>query len=80
MRAIVQVVPRDDVPDPTGDLIRDRLFDLGSSDIRQVRVGKIIVLEFDGGDLATVTDRVKKLCQELLVNELTEQYSLKVEE
>ncbi len=80
MKATVSIMPRSDVPDSVGETIREQLYDVGSSDIRRVSVGKQIILDFEGGDISTVTERVKKLCQEFLVNDLLEEFTFKVEE
>jgi phosphoribosylformylglycinamidine synthase subunit PurS len=78
MKVLINIRNRADVPDAVGQAIRRRIVDMGSSDVRSVRVGKTVELELDIGDDAALMDRAKKLCQELLVNELTEEYDLKV--
>lgn len=80
MKANIFIRLREDVPDYPGESIRQRLFENGTSDVKAVRIGKVVTLEFDGGDEATVTDRVKRLCQDVFVNDTVEEYVFTIEE
>src|SRR5690606_10475745 len=80
MKANIFIQLKSDIPDHAGDGIRQRLFENGTSDIKSVRIGKMITLEFDGGDISTATERVKRLCQEVFVNEALEDFTFAFEE
>lgn len=80
MKISIVVRIKNDIPDPAGEAIRQLLLEAGSSDLRSIRVGKFVELDFDGGDDTTATERVKRLCQEVLVNDATEEYSFKIED
>ena len=80
MKAVVIVRQKDDVPDSAGLAIKRQLLEQGISDVKSIRIGKIIELDMDIGDDMAIRERVKRLCSELLVNEVSEEYSLRIEE
>lgn len=75
MRYIINVNLKPDMVDPQGQVIKEvSTTALGYEGIVNVRVGKTITIEAD-----QPVD-VDKLCTEMLVNEIIENYQLTVEE
>lgn len=81
MKVSIIVRAKSDVPDAAGKTLHHLLLESGgSSDIREIRVGRYVEIDFESGDDVTITERVKRLCNDLLVNEATEEYFFRVEE
>jgi phosphoribosylformylglycinamidine synthase len=63
--------------DPQGVAVRDALHHLGGDEARNVRVGKLIEIEWDGS--ASVDDqKLNRLCRELLSNPVIEDYKIEI--
>ncbi|MFD1927726.1 phosphoribosylformylglycinamidine synthase subunit PurS [Sporosarcina siberiensis] len=75
----VYVTLRESVVDPQGIATKDALQTMGYSEVKSVRVGKLIELELTdlSGDLDA---RIKEMCKKLLVNEVIEDYRYEIGE
>ena len=82
MKAKVLVRLKREVLDPQGDAVRRALGTLGFDGVRDVRVGKLIAIDL--GTSATpgpeLTERLKKMSDELLANPVIEDYEVSVSE
>lgn len=78
MKATVYVRLKGEVLDPQGEAVRRALGDLGLSGIRGVRIGKLIEIELEGGDLEAAKKQLAKAADELLSNPVTEDYEVVV--
>mgnify|MGYP000729723975 CR=1 FL=1 len=74
MKAKIIVMPRRDVLDPQGEAVKASLITLGYDEVAGVRVGRFIEMEVHGSPGEART-RVKAMCDELLANEVIEDYS-----
>lgn len=72
----VYVMPRADLLDPQGNAVRSALHNLGFRTVEDVRVGKEIDVTFEAEDGNTALERLKEMCEKLLVNPITEQYEM----
>lgn len=72
---VVTVMPKKGVLDPQGQAVQGALQHMGFSEVADVRVGKRIELEINGHDPA---GQAAKMCDELLANNLIEDYSVEV--
>jgi phosphoribosylformylglycinamidine synthase len=70
MRARVLVRPKAGILDPQGQAVERALPALGFTDVRDVRIGRLI--ELDVEDPA----RLPELCERLLANPLIEDYEI----
>ncbi|HEX4447795.1 MAG TPA: phosphoribosylformylglycinamidine synthase subunit PurS [Polyangiaceae bacterium] len=80
MKATVVVTLKPEVLDPQGDAVKRALGKLGFEGVRGVRVGKIVVIEFDDAQ-ATPSDlpeRLRKMADEILANPVIEDYEIKI--
>ena len=78
----VYVTLKPSLLDAQGRVVQDALHALGYSDVEQVRIGKYLELEMDapeGGDNATLENRVKEMCDRFLSNPVIENYRYEVE-
>lgn len=82
MKAKVLVRLKREVLDPQGDAVRRALGTLGFDGVRDVRVGKLI--EIDLGPTTRpgpeLTERLKRMSDELLANPVIEDYEVSVSE
>ena len=81
MKVSIVIRPKSDIPDGAGKTVHHLLLEAGgSSDIREVRIGKFIEIDFESGDDVTIAERVKRLCQDVLVNDATEEFMFRIED
>jgi len=78
MKVQVLIKPKEDVLDPAGRVLRQKLSDMGYTEVSAAHVGKLIQLDIEGGDEKTVDERIKRMCEELLVKASIEEFEIKV--
>ena len=66
------------VLDPQGKAVLHALETLGFSDVKDVRVGKQILLNIDTTDKEKAIEEAKKMADELLANPVIENYEIEV--
>ncbi len=78
MKATVYVRLKQEVLDPQGNAIRRSLSSLGFGGIKDVRVGKLIEMEFEDGDLdrQELLAKLKTMADEMLANTVIEDYEV----
>ena len=74
MKARVVVTLKKSVLDPQGQAVSRALGSLGFSEVKDVRLGKIIELDIDGSDASEARKRVEQMCEKLLANTVIEEY------
>jgi phosphoribosylformylglycinamidine synthase PurS subunit len=80
MKAVVTVMPRDDVLDPQGKAVAQALHSLGFADVGDVRVGKMIVLELATTSLAQARSEAEAMARKLLANPVIEQFEVEIKD
>jgi phosphoribosylformylglycinamidine synthase PurS subunit len=75
MKVKVVVTPKATVLDPQGAAVRDAMRHLGMNEVKDVRIGRYLEIEVEGGDGATES-RLSGLCRDLLSNPVIEDYSI----
>jgi phosphoribosylformylglycinamidine synthase subunit PurS len=78
-RVHVRIIPRSGLLDPQGQAIAHALSALGFSGVSNVRVGKAIELEIDAPTAAKAEASVRTMCERLLANPVTEDFTIDVE-
>jgi phosphoribosylformylglycinamidine synthase len=68
------------VLDAQGKAIHQALLSLGFTDVKEVRVGKLIELKLEGETKEKIDKQVKDMCEKLLANPVIEDYRFKIEE
>jgi len=70
---------KDGVLDTQGKAVARSLTDSGYSDLLNVRVGKYIQLWINASSGEEALREAEKMCDDLLVNKLIEQYEIEIE-
>ncbi|MDH5478406.1 MAG: phosphoribosylformylglycinamidine synthase subunit PurS [Nitrospinota bacterium] len=76
MKALVIIRLKDGILDPQGEAVRQAVRALDKAKVSNVRIGKIIEIEFDGVDKGSAEASVKAMCDKLLANPVTEDYQI----
>ena len=80
MKVRVLVRPKEGILDPQGQAVERALPALGYEGVSNVRIGRVIELEVEGGDAEAVTASVREMCERLLANPLIESYQVEAED
>lgn len=78
-RVAIQVMPRTGLLDPQGQAVEHALQALGFADVRGAHVGKHLVLELEAPTPDAAAARARAMCERLLANPVTEDFTLAVE-
>ena len=78
MTAIVNVFLKEGVLDPQGKAAHHALESLGFEGVKDVRIGKQIVLQLDTDDRAKAEAEVKEMGETLLANTVIEDYTIEI--
>lgn len=76
--AKVFVMLKKTVADPQGITIKHALESLGSKNIKDVRIGKLVKLNIESEDEESVKDQLKNMCKKLLANPIIEDYNFEL--
>jgi phosphoribosylformylglycinamidine synthase len=80
MKAIINIGLKKGVLDSQGKASHHTLDTLGFQDIvKDVRVGKQIIMELNCDDEADANAEVTKMCEQLLANTVIEDYEISIE-
>jgi phosphoribosylformylglycinamidine synthase subunit PurS len=75
-RIAVHIVPRRGILDPQGKTVADALHTLGFAAVKDVHIGRHIVVELDARDQKTADQTTRDMCQRLLANPETEDFEI----
>jgi phosphoribosylformylglycinamidine synthase len=75
-RVAVHIVPRRGILDPQGKAVTDALHSLGFAGVRDVRVGRHLVIDADAPEREAAERAVRDMCAKLLANPVTEDYEI----
>ncbi len=75
-RVSVHVIPRRGILDPQGKAVADALHSLGFPSVGDVHVGKHIVLDVAAENEQAAGTSVKRMCEKLLANPVTEDFEI----
>ncbi|HET9293788.1 MAG TPA: phosphoribosylformylglycinamidine synthase subunit PurS [Gemmatimonadales bacterium] len=78
-RVHVRVVPRAGLLDPQGQAVEHALAALGFAAARSVRIGRAIELQVDAPSPEGAEAAARQMCDRLLANPVTEDYSVEVD-
>jgi phosphoribosylformylglycinamidine synthase len=80
VKAIVKIALKQGVLDSQGKATYHTICTMGYEDIvKEITIGKLINIELDKNiDKQTAMKKVEKMCQELLVNTVIEDYSIDI--
>ena len=78
-RVAVRVMPRGGLLDPQGQAVEHALKALGFNEVTGAHVGKHLVVEVEAASRDAATARVRVMCERLLANPVTEDFTVAVE-
>ena len=76
MKVRVLITPKPGVLDPEGRAVGRALDELGFGEVRDVRTGKLIVLDLATDDPERARALATEACEKLLANPVIERYSI----
>ena len=65
-----------DVLDPQGKVVQNTLVNLGMNNLKNIRQGKYFEIEVEESDQDSATQKIKQMCEKLLVNLIIEDYKI----
>ena len=71
----INIMPQDALLDPQGKTVENNTSKLGIDNISKVRIGKHISFTVECDNKEKAEETTKKICEKLLVNQITEQYN-----
>jgi phosphoribosylformylglycinamidine synthase PurS subunit len=75
-RVSVHITPRRGLLDPQGKAVEAALHALGFGTVRDVHVGRHIVIENEAANAGEAQDAAKAMCERLLANPVTEDFEI----
>ena len=75
-RIAVHITPRKGLLDPQGNAVKGALHALGFEPVKDVHVGRYIVIEADAYDAIAAEEAVTDMCRKLLANPVTEDFEI----
>jgi phosphoribosylformylglycinamidine synthase len=79
MKAKIIIMPKRTVLDPQGKTVKNALESLSFKGIKEVRVGKFMEIELEGGNKVDLQKKMDKVCRDLLSNPVIEEYSFEIQ-
>ena len=79
LRAKVHIRLKSGVLDPQGQTVKQALKTLGYQGIQDVRMGKLIEIQFNGKGRKQLEKEVKEMSQKVLINPLIEEFYYEIE-
>ncbi|ULO00089.1 phosphoribosylformylglycinamidine synthase subunit PurS [Campylobacter molothri] len=80
MKIVINIFLKNGVLDPQGKAIEKALHSLNFNEVKEVRMAKQLILDLDEKDEIRAKERIAKMCEELLVNNVIEDYELSTSE
>ena len=80
VRAKVYVTLKRGILDPQGETVKGALETLGFAGVRDVRIGKFLVITLNAVSREEATSRVEEMCKRLLANPVIEDFRFELEE
>ena len=79
-RAEIDIMPLPALLDPQGKAVSNTMPQMGLNEIVSCRIGKHVTLEIEAADLAAAEAKVTEACEKLLVNQIMEHFTFRIEE
>ena len=72
----VTVTLKKDVLDPQGKVVENTLISMGMENLKSIRQGKFFEIEVDESDQKKAEEKVKVMCEKLLVDLIIEDFKI----
>ena len=80
MQVTITIQKKPGVLDPEAQAIKQAISSLGFDDLKNVVMGKQIIVEIDTNDEERAKYRAAKMCESLLANTVIESYQIDIKE
>lgn len=78
MKVIVNVYLKEGILDPQGKATEHALGVMGFEEVKEVRIGKQIILDLEESDEAKALEEADAMAKKLLVNQVVEDYKIEL--
>lgn len=78
-KAEIDIMPLPALLDPQGKTVSASMKNLGLNEIDSVRIGKHVSFEIEATDEAQAQEKANEACKKLLVNEIMEFFTVRIE-
>tara|TARA_B100000902_G_C27297529_1_gene910888 strand:- start:711 stop:965 length:255 start_codon:yes stop_codon:yes gene_type:complete len=78
--AKINIMPQDALLDPQGKTVENNTTKLEINNITNIRIGKHITFSVESENKEHAAKTVEKICEKLLVNQITEKYNYELSE
>ena len=78
-KASINVTLKKSVLDPQGKTVLQALGHLGFNEAKDLRVGKYFELSVDANDESSAEEKVKAMCDQVLINPVIEDYEFQLQ-
>ena len=75
-RIAIHITPRRGILDPQGKTVAGALHTLGFGTVRDVHVGRHVIVELDAADQQAAEQSIREMCERLLANPVTEDFEI----
>lgn len=75
-RVSVHITPRRGILDPQGKAVEGALHSLGFAGVRDVHVGRYVVIDSEAASADDATASVRAMCEKLLANPVIEDFEI----
>ena len=75
-KVALHIVPRRGLLDPQGKAVADALQTLGFKSVKDVHVGRHVIVELSATDKAAAEKEARAMCEKLLANPVTEDFEV----
>ena len=78
MKVVANIFLKNGVLDPQGKAVHHGLDTLGFNGVKDVRIGRQVIIELDETDEAKAKAEVEAMCEKLLANMVIENYEVEI--
>ncbi|HHZ81442.1 MAG TPA: phosphoribosylformylglycinamidine synthase subunit PurS [Flavobacteriales bacterium] len=78
--AEIDIMPLPALLDPQGKAVASNMGNMGLPEVVGVRIGKHVTLEIEAADKAVAESKAVEACEKLLVNQIMEGFTFRIEE
>ena len=76
MKFSIKITLKKDVLDPQGKVVQQTLQNMGMNTLKNLRQGKYFEIEVDENDETKGRNKIKDMCEKLLVNMIIEDFEI----
>jgi len=78
LKAEIYISLKESVIDPQGKTVKHALESIGYGNLKEVRVGKLVILKLNSRSRKKAAKEIEAMCKKLLANPIIEEYRFKI--